>query len=63
MGAFIAAGLILAVTLTVSFLSLMAEAMNDTRGDGGIPRTLTIFGCGTVLSALVLASHWVHIGW
>lgn len=66
MGAFIIAALIFVGTLLLSALILFAAGMSDNpSASAGAGRSAlgTLIG-GTVLSAIILASHWMpHIGW
>jgi hypothetical protein len=62
MGAFIVAGVVFTITVLLSLLMLFAAGMSDQpgaeSGAGGV------FVGGTILSALILATHWMpSIGW
>lgn len=62
MGAFILAGIVLAATLVITAIAIVADEMRDAAGER-VP-VAAIFSCGLVLSATIAASHWVpHIGW
>lgn len=63
MGAFILATLVFAGTVALSLLVLFGDAMSDTTGNGGTS-AFWLFGAGTLVSILIIASHWMPpIGW
>lgn len=63
MGAFIIAGIIFFITLLICILAIFANGMSDAPSQSGISVWPAFIG-GTLLSAIVLASHWLtHIGW
>ena len=61
-GAFILAGVVFAGTLAVCILIIFADMMSDSPSASISPTP--VFIGGTVISAFILASHWMpHIGW
>ncbi len=62
MGAFILAGVVFLFTLAACALVIGASMMSDSPNSSISPTP--IFIGGTIVSALILASHWMpHIGW
>ena len=62
MGAFILAGLVFVGTVLLVLIIGFANGMSDSPGTS-ISSVPTLIG-GTVISALILASHWMpHVGW
>jgi hypothetical protein len=57
MGAFIAGGLIFVLTLCWCFIITFADGMSDAPSQDGIEVVPWFIG-GTVLSLLVVSSHW-----
>ena len=56
------AALIEAVTVICAIGILFAGGMRTTGSTGDDSRTaITVFACGTVIAAMITASHW--LGW
>ena len=62
MGAFVVAGIVFVATLLWSTFVFMGDAMNDTTGLNGTSAGWWLLG-GTIVSGLIAATHWVHMGW
>lgn len=63
MGAFIIAGIIFGLTLVACILMVFAAGMSDAPSQDSVPVVPTFIG-GTIIAALVAASHWMpHINW
>lgn len=61
--AFIIAGIVFAGTVALSLLMLFAAGMSDSpSAAAGVPVTST-FIIGTVIAALIAATHWLHMSW
>ena len=62
--AFILAGIIFVGTLVVSALMIFAAGMSDSPSASANVPVLSTFITGTIIAALVAASHWLpHISW
>jgi hypothetical protein len=62
--AFILAGIIFVGTLAVSALMMIGASMSDSPSASADVPVLSTFITGTVIAALVAASHWMlHISW
>jgi hypothetical protein len=64
MVAFILAGIVFAGTLVVSALMVFAAGMSDSPSASANVPVLSTFITGTVIAALIAASHWMpHLSW
>lgn len=64
MGAFILAGIVAVGTLALSALLLFANGMAAAPSASNAIAVGPVFWGGTILAALIAASHWLpHIGW
>jgi hypothetical protein len=63
--AFIIAGLFFVATIAMSMLVLFANAMSDNpqQANGGWKPALAVFIFGTLWSALIAGSHFIHLQW
>lgn len=58
---FILAGLVAVGTVCLAFLIMMATAMSDSPSTSISPFAVLIGGA--TITALLVASHWITIGW
>lgn len=64
MVAFILAGIVFVGTLAVSALIVFAAGMSDSPSALTNVPVLSTFVTGTIISALIAASHWMpHLSW
>jgi hypothetical protein len=64
MGAFILAGMVFVATILLSLLTLLGNGMSDNVADNNSGSFIIVFAVGTIISVLILGSHWApNIGW
>lgn len=61
--AFILAGIVFVGTLAYCALMILAAGMSDSPSAAADIHPLPVFIGGTIIAALIAASHWLHIGW